>query len=162
MARLPGVPIFRQKIHRLFHQALDQEGPAEQVVENAEYRLGPRLLANRILALTDKDSPNSRSSKFTAKEIVLGSSGTSSPKPIMSFETGVSQQTESMSATRKGPRQGLRFTTCGARDWANCRSTPTIRLGSLRLRRMTTNCWLNRNPSRSRLRSFGTRRKQET
>jgi prolyl oligopeptidase len=39
---------------------LDNESPARLLVENAEYKLGPLLLKDRILALTDRDSPNSR------------------------------------------------------------------------------------------------------
>jgi prolyl oligopeptidase len=36
------------------------QGPAELLVENADYNFGPLLLRNRILAITDRDSPNSK------------------------------------------------------------------------------------------------------
>jgi prolyl oligopeptidase len=36
------------------------ENPALPLVENAEYKLGPLLLKDRILAITDRDAPNSR------------------------------------------------------------------------------------------------------
>jgi prolyl oligopeptidase len=38
----------------------DNESPAELLVENANYKFGPLLLKDRILAITDRDSPNSR------------------------------------------------------------------------------------------------------
>jgi prolyl oligopeptidase len=38
----------------------DNESPAELLVENADYKFGPLLLKDRILAITDRDSPNSR------------------------------------------------------------------------------------------------------
>ena len=39
---------------------LDKESPACLVVENADYKFGPLLLRDRILAITDRDSPNFR------------------------------------------------------------------------------------------------------
>jgi prolyl oligopeptidase len=38
----------------------DNESPADLLVENAEYRFGPLLLKDRILAITDRESPNSK------------------------------------------------------------------------------------------------------
>jgi len=38
----------------------DNKSPAELLVENADYKVGPLLLKDRILAITDRDSPNSR------------------------------------------------------------------------------------------------------
>jgi prolyl oligopeptidase len=38
----------------------DNKTPAELLVENADYKFGPLLLKDRILAITDRDSPNSR------------------------------------------------------------------------------------------------------
>ena len=38
----------------------DSESPAELLVDNADYKFGPLLLKDRILAITDRDSPNSR------------------------------------------------------------------------------------------------------
>lgn len=43
-----------------FIWSLNNEGPAEQLVEKAVYNLGPRILNDRILAITDKDAPNSK------------------------------------------------------------------------------------------------------
>ena len=45
----------------------DNECPAEPLVENAEYKLGPVLLKDRILAITDRDSPNSRIVEIQAR-----------------------------------------------------------------------------------------------
>ena len=39
---------------------LDSDGAPEPLVEGAEYKFAPRLLRGRILALTDRDSPNFR------------------------------------------------------------------------------------------------------
>jgi prolyl oligopeptidase len=39
---------------------IDNESPADLLVENAKYRFGPLLLKDRILAITDRDSPNSK------------------------------------------------------------------------------------------------------
>jgi prolyl oligopeptidase len=42
----------------LYIWPLNSEGPPEVMVENAEYKFGPLLLKDRIVALTDRDSPN--------------------------------------------------------------------------------------------------------
>lgn len=38
----------------------NNESPAELLIENADYKFGPLLLRGRILAITDRGSPNSR------------------------------------------------------------------------------------------------------
>jgi len=40
--------------------SFDNESPAEFLVENADYKFGPLLLKDRILAITDRNSPNSK------------------------------------------------------------------------------------------------------
>lgn len=40
--------------------SLDNGSPAEHLIENADYKFGPLLLKDRILAITDRHSPNSR------------------------------------------------------------------------------------------------------
>jgi prolyl oligopeptidase len=41
-------------------RSFDNESPARLLIENAEYKLGPLLQKDRILAITDRDSPNCR------------------------------------------------------------------------------------------------------
>jgi prolyl oligopeptidase len=38
----------------------DNNGPSQRLIENANYRFGPLLLKDRILAITDRDAPNSK------------------------------------------------------------------------------------------------------
>jgi len=52
---------FCEKTYTDFYlQSSDNESPAELLVDNADYKFGPLLLKDRILAITDRDSPNSR------------------------------------------------------------------------------------------------------
>ena len=52
---------FGKKTHLDFYVwPLDIRIPPELVIDNAEYRFGPVLLRDRILAITDRDSPNSK------------------------------------------------------------------------------------------------------
>jgi prolyl oligopeptidase len=52
---------FCDKTYTYFYlRSSDNESPAELLVENADYKFGPLLLKDRILAITDRDSPNSR------------------------------------------------------------------------------------------------------
>jgi prolyl oligopeptidase len=58
-----GFLVFRfcDKTYTDFYlQSSDSESPAGPLVENADYKFGPLLLKDRILAITDRDSPNSR------------------------------------------------------------------------------------------------------
>jgi prolyl oligopeptidase len=41
-------------------RSFDSEGPLEVVVEDADYSFGPRLILDKILAITDRDAPNLR------------------------------------------------------------------------------------------------------
>jgi prolyl oligopeptidase len=50
---------FREKTYTDFYLwYFDNARPTELLVENAEYKFGPLLLKERILAITDRDSPN--------------------------------------------------------------------------------------------------------
>jgi prolyl oligopeptidase len=52
---------FRDKTYTDFHLwRFDHESPACLLVENADYKFGPILLKHRILAITDRDSRNSK------------------------------------------------------------------------------------------------------
>jgi prolyl oligopeptidase len=52
---------FSGKIYTDFHLwRLDSKGPAELVIDNAEYSFGPVLLKDRILAITDRNAQNSK------------------------------------------------------------------------------------------------------
>jgi len=52
---------FCEKTYTDFYlRSSDNESPAELLVENADYKFGPLFLKDRILAITDRDSPNSR------------------------------------------------------------------------------------------------------
>lgn len=58
-----GFLVFRScdKTYTDFYlRPFDNESRAELLVEHAEYKFGPLLLKDRILAITDRDSPNSR------------------------------------------------------------------------------------------------------
>jgi prolyl oligopeptidase len=58
-----GLLLFRfcEKTYTTFYLwPFDNERSPEALVENAEYKFGPLLLKNRILAITDRCSPNSK------------------------------------------------------------------------------------------------------
>ncbi len=41
-----------------YTKPIDSEGPPEVVVTNADFSFGPRLIHDRVLAITDRDAPN--------------------------------------------------------------------------------------------------------
>jgi prolyl oligopeptidase len=58
-----GFLVFRfcEKTYTDFYlRSSDNDCPAELLVENADYKFGPLLLKDRILAITDRGAPNSR------------------------------------------------------------------------------------------------------
>jgi prolyl oligopeptidase len=96
----------------------DSETPAELLVENAEYRFGPLLLKDRILAITDRNSPNSRIVEVRPR--AGGPPGTSSPKAIVQFADGLSPQTESMCPTSEGSSPRSKCFARKGGNSANC------------------------------------------